>query len=340
MNTGRKWFARFAWFALAFNLPVILWGAYVRISFSGDGCGAHWPFCNGQMLPRQMAAPMAIEFVHRMMTSVDTLIVIALCIWAFRAFPRRHGVRLYATLSLIFLFIEALLGAGLVLFRYVAHDQSAGRAIYLSAHLTNTMLLLGALTVTALLATRNREHASFGSMPGSFAVALAVTVFVSITGAVTALGDTLFPASSIAAGISQDWSSESSMLLRLRVVHPAIAVAGAIYLIFLSWRVLRCTGTEETKAAGRRVFSLTILQVAAGAVNLGLLAPLSMQMIHLLIADVLWIAVVLMVTEITASESIRHGAEAAAGGGDMELAIGLERRPTERGSSARHSSAS
>ncbi|MBV9441620.1 MAG: COX15/CtaA family protein [Acidobacteriaceae bacterium] len=130
------------------------------------------------------------------------------------------------------------------------------------------------------------------------------------------------------------------MLLRLRVVHPAIAVAGAIYLIVLSWRVLRRTETEETKAAGRRVFSLTILQVAAGAVNLGLLAPLPMQMSHLLIADVLWIAVVLMVTEVTATESIRHGAEAAAGGGDMELAIGLERRPTERGSSARHSSAS
>src|SRR5579875_2989931 len=149
MNNTRKYFARFAWGVLAYNIPVILWGAYVRVSFSGDGCGAHWPICNGVVIPHHMAAPMAIEFTHRAMTSVDTVAAIALCIWAFLAFPRRDAVRRYSVLSLIFLFIEALLGAGLVLLRYVAKDQSVGRAWYLSAHLTNTMLLLAALTVTA-----------------------------------------------------------------------------------------------------------------------------------------------------------------------------------------------
>ncbi len=149
MDVARRRFARFAWAVLAYNIPVILWGAYVRASFSGDGCGAHWPFCNGQVIPRNMGAPMAIEFTHRMMTSIDSIAVIAMCVWAFRAFPRRHAVRLFSILSLVFLFIEALLGAGLVLLRYVAQNQSAGRAWYLSAHLTNTMLLLAALTITA-----------------------------------------------------------------------------------------------------------------------------------------------------------------------------------------------
>src|SRR5947209_12532637 len=106
---ARKRFALFAWAVLAYNIPVILWGAYVRVSFSGDGCGAHWPFCNGQVIPQHMAAPMAIEFTHRLMTSIDTFAAIALVIWAFLSFPRRHAVRRYAVSSFVFLLIEALL---------------------------------------------------------------------------------------------------------------------------------------------------------------------------------------------------------------------------------------
>ena len=330
-ESSLKWFARFAWFVLAYNIPVILWGAYVRISFSGDGCGAHWPFCNGQVLPRNMAAPMAIEFTHRIMTSLDSFLMIGLCVWAFRAFPRKHGVRLYAVLSLVFLFVEAFLGAGLVLLRYVAHDQSAGRAVYLSAHLTNTMLLLGAMSVTALLASRNRERAGFGSISARLGIALLVTVFVSITGAITALGDTLFPASSLAAGVAQDWSRTSSLLLRLRVVHPAIAITGALYLLYVALGVLRHHRSEYTRTAAARVLSLTLFQLAVGAVNLGLLAPLPMQILHLLVADVLWIALVLMVTEAVASASIKYGAEKAAGHRDLEFPIGVE-RPEKTGS--------
>ena len=140
---SRRGFSRFAWAVLLYNIPVILWGAYVRISFSGDGCGADWPFCAGHMVPRNMARPMAIEYTHRMMTTLDLLLTGILLAWAFRAYPKAHAVRRYASWSAVFLFIEALLGAGLVLFRKVAHDQSAGRAVYLSAHLTNTMLLFG-----------------------------------------------------------------------------------------------------------------------------------------------------------------------------------------------------
>ena len=142
-TASRRNFARFAWLVLAYNLAVILWGAYVRASFSGDGCGAHWPTCGGQFLPTQMGTPKLIEFTHRMMTSLDSLATIGLVIWAFLAFPKKHAVRSYSVLATIFLLIEALLGAGLVLFRYVAHDLSAGRAWYLSLHLTNTMLMMG-----------------------------------------------------------------------------------------------------------------------------------------------------------------------------------------------------
>jgi heme a synthase len=287
----RKSFARFAWGVLAYNIPVILWGAYVRASFSGDGCGAHWPFCNGQAIPRNMAAPMAIEFAHRAMTSVDTIAVIAMCVWAFLAFPRKHAIRLYSVLSLVFLLVEALLGAGLVLFRLVAKDQSAGRAWYLSAHLTNTMLLLAALTATAWLAWNNREKVRLSKVPRSLAGAMAIAVVVSITGAIAALGDTLFPASSIVGGMQQDFSSASGMLLRLRMIHPAVAILGAAYIIWTATKMLQ---RPDTRGSAARVVTLSFLQVLVGAVNISLLAPIWMQLIHLFIADLLWIFLVVL----------------------------------------------
>ena len=303
-TNGRKWFARFAWALLAFNIPVILWGAYVRVSFSGDGCGAHWPFCAGQVIPQHMAAPMAIEFTHRMMTSVDTIGAIVLCIWAFRSFPKAHGVRRYAVLSLIFLFIEALLGAGLVLFRYVAHDQSAGRALYLSAHLTNTMLLLAAFTTTAWLASTGMVSAPWRRLSGKFEAALAASVLVSVTGAIAALGDTLFPSTSISAGLQQDFSSASTTLLRLRMFHPVVALAGAAIILWSAASLLKQGEDSPSRKAGIRVIVCVLAQILAGAVNILLLAPIAIQMLHLFLADVLWIAVVLMSLE---AASVRAG---------------------------------
>lgn len=300
MRVQRR-FALFAWIVLLYNIPVILWGAYVRVSFSGDGCGADWPFCNGHVVPQNMARPMAIEFTHRMMTSLDLLLVAVLLVWAFKVFPRAHIVRRYAALSTGFLLVEALLGAGLVLFRKVAHDQSAGRAIYLSAHLTNTMLLLGALAITAWLAQKAVSHIAWNNISGLSFGSLAVTVAVSVTGALAALGDTLFPAGSLAAGMQQDFSDASHALVRLRLFHPAVAVTGAIYLLWTAIRLMKQSGDESSRQSATRVAALTAVQLTVGAMNLTLLAPIWMQMIHLLMADILWIAVVTMVLDASRS---------------------------------------
>lgn len=294
-SSSRRRFARFAAAVLAYNIPVILWGAYVRISFSGDGCGANWPTCNGQIIPHHMAAPMAIEFTHRAMTSLDTFAVLAMVIWAFLSFPKHHAVRRYSVLSLVFLFIEALLGAGLVLFRLVAKDQSAGRAWYLSAHLTNTLLLLAALTATAWLAYTASGRLRWASASRSTLVALAVTIVVSISGAIAALGDTLFPASSLVAGMRQDFSTTTAMLLRLRMLHPAVAILGAAYLF---WAATKSKGKDgRLFAAAKLVIMAVMLQIAIGLVNVALLAPVWMQLMHLLAADLVWIAVVLLALE-------------------------------------------
>ncbi len=287
---SRGRFRRFAWVVLAWNFLVVLWGAYVRASGSGAGCGSHWPLCNGEVVPRVPRLATLIEYTHRISSGVALVLVAALCAWAFLRFPRGGGVRRAAALSVLFIVTEALLGAGLVLFRYVAQNESAGRALYLSAHLVNTQLLLAVLATTAFLAAPRAPRLT-GPWPGTLLAMLLVSLAVSITGAVAALGDTLYPAPSLAAGVFQDFSPASSLLLRLRLLHPALAIAGGAYIAIAAFTR---THQEHTRRLALAATLLAMAQLCAGAVNVVLRAPIGMQIVHLLLADLLWIALVLL----------------------------------------------
>jgi heme a synthase len=278
-------FRQFAWCVLAWNMLVVLWGAYVRASGSGAGCGSHWPLCNGEVLPQAPRTATIIELTHRMTSGVALIAVIALCVWAFRQFPKNHLVRRTAALSVAFLLMEALLGAGLVLFQYVDKNASVGRAIYLSAHLVNTQLLLAVLTLTAL-----QRWPAVTRRLGLLAIALVV----SVTGAIAALGDTLFPATSLAAGFQSDFSTTAHFLLRLRVIHPILAVAAGVFFAMTALSVIRKSTSARAKVAGWAVALLVVLQLYAGATNLLLLAPVWLQIVHLLLANLLWIALVVL----------------------------------------------
>jgi len=285
-------FAGYAWGVLAYNVTVALWGAYVRATGSGAGCGNHWPLCNGQIALQSPTTHTLIEFWHRAMTGIDTPLVLLLVIWAFRAFPKAHPARLGAALSGTFLVTEALLGAALVKLGHVANNTSPMRAWSDSAHLVNTLTLLACLALTAwwgagrpVVRLRGRE----GWLAG---ITVAVMVVLGISGAITALGDTLFPARSLAAGFAQDLDSASSIFLRLRIFHPMIAAGAAAWLAFYAM-----TAAQERPASrpfAWAVGGVLVAQLAAGAVNLVLLAPVWMQMVHLLLAYLLWIALVLL----------------------------------------------
>src|ERR1700691_5741665 len=107
-------FPKFAWIVLAYTVALILEGAFVRATGSGAGCGNNWPLCNGQLVFGTPALATVIEFAHRSMTGIDTVLILWLLVWAFRAFPKHHAVRLGASLSTLFLITEALVGAALV----------------------------------------------------------------------------------------------------------------------------------------------------------------------------------------------------------------------------------
>lgn len=295
MVSNRR-FAPFAWGVLGYNLLTILWGAYVRASGSGAGCGSHWPLCNGEVVPRAPRIETLVELAHRATSGVSLMLVAAMLAWALRAYPRRHSVRLGAGLSALFIVTEALVGAGIVLLRLVAQDASLARAVFISVHLLNTFLLLAAITLTAWWASggdRLRLRGQ-GVLGWTLLLALLGTAAIAATGAVTALGDTLFPAATLSEGLRQDLSPTAHMLTRLRVVHPALAVLGGFAVALLARYVPRARPSPGTRKLAWMVAGLVVAQVIAGAINVGLLAPIAMQLVHLLLADLLWIALVLL----------------------------------------------
>jgi cytochrome c oxidase assembly protein subunit 15 len=288
-------FQRFAWGVLAWNMLVVLWGAYVRASGSGAGCGSHWPLCNGEVIPVAPRIATIIEFTHRMMSGVALVGVIGLWLWSRANSAPGSRVRRMALASVVFLITEALLGAGLVLFNYVDKDQSVGRAFYLSLHLINTLLLLGALVLTAWFSRGVEETSARRS--SLVLTTLPIAILVSVTGAIAALGDTLFPATSLAQGFHQDFSTAANFLLRLRVLHPALAILAGCYFVAMSVIVLRSTQSPVATKLAIGVLILALAQLVAGAINLLLLAPVWMQITHLLLADLVWISLVLLSVE-------------------------------------------
>lgn len=288
-------FAKYVWFVLIFNLGVILWGAYVRATGSGAGCGNHWPLCNGEVIPRSEQIETLVEFTHRLSSGMAFLLVVGMLIWAWRIFPKGHRVRTGAILSMVFMITEALVGAGLVLFELVADNASTARALFISVHLVNTFILLACITLTAWWASGGKpvvlrwgEAYIWVLLVGFIGV-----LILGMSGALTALGDTLFPVTSIEEGIRQDFSSSAHFLVRLRILHPTIAVVVALYLIMaISW-IGSKVRQNENKVIGRLIISLLLVQLLAGLINVLLLAPVWMQLVHLLLSDSVWIFLVL-----------------------------------------------
>jgi heme A synthase len=269
----------------------VLWGAVVRATGSGAGCGDHWPLCNGAVSPNLSSVHTAIEFTHRIMSGLDVGLVALLVVWAYRVFPRGHAVRLGAALSGVFLVTEALLGAGLVLLKKVAQDADAW---WNSTHLLNTLALIAWLALTAWWGS-GRGSGRRARPRWMGILGLASFALLGISGVIAALGDTLFPARSLAEGFAQDFNPAASVFLRLRIWHPAIAVSVGVLLLAYGVAALATGGIVRRLAAA--MLSLLALQMAAGALNWLLLAPVWLQLTHLLLADLLWISMVLLAAE-------------------------------------------
>lgn len=289
---------RFAWFVLGFNIVVILVGALVRATGSGAGCGPSWPTCHGELIP-QLEGATAIEFTHRGVSGIALVLVFVLAFVVWRKTDEGHPARTGAALSCVAIVGEALIGAMIVLAEWVAEDASVARAVSVPLHLVNTLFLLAALALTIFWLSGGRRL-DFKQDPKitKFVIFGGVAlVLIAATGAVTALADTLFP-----SGGGANLTAEAHFLTRLRIVHPVLAVVAAA----IGWWV------ASKSEGGRDVYSRSLpvlvgLMLLTGVINVSLGVPVWMQLVHLALADVLWLAYVfasagaLQVSEATAS---------------------------------------
>lgn len=282
---------------LAYFIAVILWGAVVRATGAGAGCGDHWPLCNGTVLQHSASANTIIEFTHRITSGISFFSAIALLIWTFRRTVRGHLARYAVVAAVLFTLAEAILGALLVILGLTAQSQSPLRPWYLALHLTNTLLLLAALTMTAHMLSRSRGYlpnrirlvAPMGTMAGLLAV-----LVVGVTGSLAALGDTLFPASSLGAALAEDFSPTSAWLVHWRWTHPTIALLASIFLIWILVRAAQRSEAWNNHGLSALVLVLLAAQYILGVLDVVLLAPVWLQIAHLLGADVLWSALVVL----------------------------------------------
>ena len=288
-------YATYAWGVLLYNLVVILWGAYVRASGSGAGCGSHWPLCNGEVVPQAPRVQTLVEFSHRMTTGLAGVLVLGLVIGAFLVFPRGDRVRWGASLALLLIIVEGLVGAAQVLMGLTADDASVSRAVIGSIHLANTFVMLGAMCLTAWWASGGAPLQLRGQalLTSVFAVGLLGVLLAGASGAVTALGDTLFPSRSLAEGLQQDFSGASHFLIQLRVIHPILAVLVGVYSIFAGALAAARRPSRTTRWFARALIAIFVAQLIVGVANVALLAPIAVQIFHLFLADLVWLTLVL-----------------------------------------------
>lgn len=314
---------RYAWFVLAYNVLVVLWGAVVRATGSGGGCGDHWPLCNGVVLPHLARLQTFVEFAHRMTSGATLLLVVGLLIWTWRATQCGQLARWATGAAAVLVLNEALLGAGLVLFGLVGQNQSIWRSIYLACHLTNTLLLLASLALSAEFLSQPRTRATTGWRHGKLVLpvlGILATLVVGVSGSLAALGDTLFPSSSLAGAFQQDFSGKASLLLRLRWIHPASAVVAGAFIAWLVVQAFRASASRRMRLLGLSVLCTLLVQYLLGVSDVLLLAPTWLQILHLLGADLFWICLVLLAAEYCL---IEKPARPAPTGADASFALSL-----------------
>lgn len=302
-------FAKYTWFVLGFNILVILWGVFLRGSKSGDGCGQHWLTCQGEVIPSAPELKTVIEFSHRITSSMAGILIVLLLIWAFRRWRSEGNEQNRLTLnaavgSFIFVVIEGLLGAGLVLTGNTAENLTPERPLWMAGHLINTLILLAFLTFAARFASGGTRLAF--RVQAKYLVALfigTIAIFlVGISGSVAALSHMIFPAGTLVESVAQDFSPTSHFLLRLRLLHPITAILTSVFLIFLTgWLTKECGNGKNVSRWSNILSILVLAQIAFGTATLLMRAPIVMQLGHLFFADLIWISFVLFFSDFLSS---------------------------------------
>ena len=268
---------------LLLSIASILAGAFVRATGSGDGCGATWPTCKGKIIPALSDTSELIEFSHRSISGV--LLVVTLIIFAkTRKFQKESLVRTVTNYLTFFVIFEALIGAVIVIFEWVGLNSSLPRIIAVPIHLVNTFGLLGSYAILYKILQDDLQNIK-NMFNKNFLLISSLFLLSGATGSITALADVLFPSASFVEGFLADFDRTSEVLTRLRILHPIISSTLSIVLYVYA------TGIRKKYNVGVKPLQILILiAVFLGVINVLSNIVLPLSILHLAIADFLWIS--------------------------------------------------
>jgi len=269
-------------YGLVVSVFSIIAGAIVRATGSGDGCGASWPTCNGEIIPELDTPSELIEFSHRSVSGVLLIITLIIFVKSFKDEVPTLQKKIIWSLT-FFVLLEALIGAVIVIYEWVGMNSSVPRIIAVPLHLVNTFGLLGAYTLLFHL-TRNSKTTLNNFFDRGFKIGLFLFLLSGATGSIAALADVIFPSESFITGLAEDFDTNSEVLTRLRILHPIVASALSLYLYSEANRL-----QNEYQVITKNIKLLILLGVLLGVSNVisNIILPLSI--LHLLMAHLLWI---------------------------------------------------
>jgi protoheme IX farnesyltransferase len=290
---GNSNFANFAWFTLFYNLLVVGWGVFLRAMKYGDGCGSNWPLCNGPKDPMKGPIATLIESSHRISTELAGLIMIGLFVWAIRAFEKGHPAKKFAAIALFFTGVEALVGRYLVVHGLVTSNETLERALWMGAHVLSTFILVGAITMAALAASNIRpmKIKSQGAAGWLLGFGFIGTMILGVSGAISAFGHQVRPD---VEGLSEMLKPSAFWANKLAIAHPVGSASIGLYLLLMCSLIQHLRPDPFVKNASKLLIGVLVVQMIVGGINIFLKAPVTIQMIHLVLADLNWISVVVL----------------------------------------------
>ncbi len=319
----KKKFHIFVFLTLLLALFVILWGMWVRLSFSGDGCGDQWPMCQDQWVPQAQEDKTWVEWFHRITSGAFALSILVLFIGSLKFFEKRDKVRFYAGMSLLFTLTEVLIGAVLVLKGLTGFNVSTLRLFVLNVHLINSLLLVASLVLCwrySFISTWNEEKLlqyRFAFPPFSvipirkiilYSISFLLIVFL---GSFASFSNIAYPSSSLKESLMMDFSPHSPWILQLRFLHPLIAIVFSgvflVHFLYLLRNKLLIKINEKPSNLTlswwyewfefRKPYlfiSLFFAGVLSGIVTLLLLSPVEWKLIHAITIYLIWILIFLL----------------------------------------------
>lgn len=282
---------RLAYLTFGVACAHLVFGAIVRISGSGMGCGDHWPRCYGRWFPPLNRPDLVIEVSHRYLASILLLSLITLLVaaWRRRSEPGvggRGGVLRGAALAVTLGFAAAILGAITV--------KLGNAPLATVAHWTVAMSLVATVTATVIRAgglggaLARLGGASVKTRRAAF-VGAAMALLAVVMGGLTAK----YPGAAVACqrfplcGPNPDVARAA---VHVQLTHRVLAVLLVLHLFGLVMALRKRREAPIVRRAATIAFSLGVLQLLVAGAMIGMHLPPVLRSLHEATGVSIWIA--------------------------------------------------